>query len=288
MTELPIPASRSVGLLTVTTGPSAGCVFALPAAGEATLGRADDCTFVFAHAGLSRVHARVYGIQGHYAVEDAGSRNGTFVNDTRTNGVVPLRHGDRLLLGSDVTIAFSLVTPEEQAALVAVYEASTRDGLTGLCNRRHLDERLLAEVAFARRHDVELSVVMADVDHFKRVNDGHGHPAGDAVLRSVARTLQAALRTEDVVGRYGGEEFLILLRGIGLEGAMTVAGRVRAAVEGTPIPIRATSVLRVTASFGVASLRAGDCPDATSLVSHADRRLYAAKSAGRNRVHGTD
>jgi two-component system, cell cycle response regulator len=288
MTELPIPASRSVGLLTVTTGPSAGCVLALMPAGEATLGRADDCTFVFAHAGLSRVHARIYGIHGHYAVEDAGSRNGTFVNDVRAVGVVPLRHGDRLVLGADVTISFSLVTPEEQAALTAVYEASTRDGLTGLCNRRHLDERLFAEIAYARRHDVDLSVVMADVDHFKRVNDGYGHPAGDSVLRGVARALQAELRTEDVVGRYGGEEFLILLRGVGLEGAMTVAGRVRAAIESTPIPIRATAVLHVTASFGVASLRACEPSDAPTLVSHADRRLYAAKAAGRNRVHGTD
>ncbi len=286
MTEAPAPTSRTVGLLTVTAGPSAGRVLRLPDAGEATLGRGDDCTFAFAHAGLSRLHARIFGIQGNFALEDAGSKNGTVVNDARTVGLVPLRHGDRVLLGGEMTLSFTLVTPGEEAALTAVYDASTRDGLTGLCNRRHLDERIVAEVAFARRHDVPLSVAIADIDHFKRVNDTHGHPAGDAVLRAVARTMAGAVRVEDLVGRYGGEEFLVILRGVALESAMTAAGRLRAAIERAAIALPDGSPIHVTASFGVASLRCCESPDVASLVRRADARLYAAKNAGRNRVHG--
>src|SRR6185295_19515652 len=96
-------------------------------------------------------------------------------------------------------------------------DAAVRDGLTGILNRKALDQRLLAEIAFAVRHDAPLSVVMLDVDHFKNVNDTHGHPAGDAVLREVAARVTGALRIEDVFGRYGGEEFLIVARGITLE-----------------------------------------------------------------------
>jgi two-component system, cell cycle response regulator len=288
MTEAPAPTSRTVGLLTVTAGPSAGRVLLLPSAGEASLGRGEDCTCVFAHAGLSRLHARVYGIQGNYALEDAGSKNGTFVNDARALGLVALKHGDRVLLGGEMTLSFTLVTPDEGAALAAVYDASTRDGLTGLCNRRHLDERLAAEVAFARRHGAPLAIAMADVDHFKRVNDTYGHPAGDAVLRSVAQTLGQVVRTEDVVGRYGGEEFLVVFRATELTRAMTAAGRLRAAIEASAIAVPDGPAIRVTASFGVASLACCEAPEASDLVRRADARLYAAKHAGRNRVHGTD
>jgi two-component system, cell cycle response regulator len=287
MTEAPAPTSRTVGLLTVTAGPSAGRVLHLPAAGAATLGRGEDCTCAFSHAGLSRLHARVYGIQGNYALEDAGSKNGTFVNDVRAAGIVALRHGDRVLLGAEMTLSFTLVTPEEAAALTAVYEASTKDGLTGLANRRHTDERLAAEVAFARRHGEPLAIAMADVDHFKRVNDTYGHPAGDAVLRSVARVLASAVREEDLVGRYGGEEFLVVFRATDLTCAMAASGRLRAAIEGAPVAVAGGPAIRVTASFGLASLACCESPDVQTLLRLADRRLYAAKSAGRNRVHGT-
>ncbi len=288
MTEAPAPTSRTVGLLTVTAGPSAGRVLRLPSSGEATLGRGDDCTCVFAHAGLSRLHARVYGIHGNYALEDAGSKNGSFVNDARAVAIVPLRHGDRLLLGNEMTLSFTLATPEEATALTAVYEASTRDGLTGLANRRHLDERLAAEVAFARRHGAPLAIAIADVDHFKRVNDTYGHPAGDAVLRSVAKTLGQVVREEDVVGRYGGEEFLVVFRATELVRAMTAAGRLRAAIEATAIPVAGGPSIGITASFGVASLACCTSPEVDVLVRRADARLYAAKNAGRNRVHGND
>ena len=288
MTEAPAPTSRTVGLLTVTAGPSAGRVLLLPAAGAATLGRGEDCTCSFTHAGLSRLHARVYGIQGNYALEDAGSKNGTFVNDERVTGLAALRHGDRVLLGGEMPLSFTLVTPAEAAALTAVYEASTKDGLTGLSNRRHTDERLAAEVAFARRHGEPIAVALADVDHFKRVNDTYGHPAGDAVLRSVAQSFGRVVREEDLVGRYGGEEFLVVFRATDLARAMTATGRLRAAIEATAIALPGGQVVRVTASFGVASLTCCAAPDVETLVRRADARLYAAKNAGRNRVHGSD
>ncbi|HWL85746.1 MAG TPA: GGDEF domain-containing protein, partial [Polyangiaceae bacterium] len=170
------------------------------------------------------------------------------------------------------------------------------DGLTRVYNRKHLDERLDVEVAFAMRHGTELSVILIDVDHFKRVNDTYGHLAGDAVLRTTAQVMAHSLRHEDLLARYGGEEFVVVARGTSLDNAVLVADRLRNSIAATMVPFE-EHLLHVTVSAGVASIR--DCgPGATnanvsdlpalktSLLSTADQRLYAAKQAGRNRVVG--
>ncbi|MEI6623232.1 MAG: GGDEF domain-containing protein, partial [Actinomycetes bacterium] len=154
-----------------------------------------------------------------------------------------------------------------------------RDGLTGLTNRRWLDEVLRQEVERARRGDVELAVVMVDLDGFKEVNDSYGHAVGDQVLRAVAQALEAAVRVTDVVGRYGGEEFLVLLPNVGLEQALEFAEQMRVGVRLIPVAFRPEPV---TASFGVAQWTHGD--NVASLVDRADDALYAAKRAGRDRV----
>ncbi len=139
------------------------------------------------------------------------------------------------------------------------------------------------EVAFARRHSTSVSLVIFDLDHFKKVNDTYGHPAGDAVLVTVAERVQKALRTEDVFARYGGEEFVVILRGIDLEGAHKVGERLRAIVDASPIPADSLSI-PVTLSAGCAALTCCPEPSTVALIAIADRRLYAAKRAGRNRV----
>jgi len=195
-----------------------------------------------------------------------------------------LADGDRIVLGGSVSLRFALVTEEERTALVRVYDAAVRDGLTGVLNRKALDQRLLGEIAFAVRHDAPLSVVLLDVDHFKVVNDTHGHPAGDAVLREVAARLGRALRTEDVLGRYGGEEFLIVARNITLEKGAQLAERMRVLVDSSPIVFEGTPIA-VSASFGVASLACcAETRDVAKLLALVDARLYEAKHAGRNRV----
>lgn len=154
------------------------------------------------------------------------------------------------------------------------------DALTGLNNRRHLTERFDHELARADRYGGGLAVVMVDIDHFKSINDQHGHEAGDHVLRDVAHTLRAGVRAIDLVGRWGGEEFVVVLAGTTLEGAKIVAERLRASVEAMPSPV--DGLAGVTCSLGVATRRAEEPRD--EVLARADAALYRAKRAGRNRA----
>lgn len=165
---------------------------------------------------------------------------------------------------------------------VALQELAVRDSLTGLYNRRYLDETLEREVSRARREGNPLSLVMLDIDHFKRVNDSYGHQVGDEVLRKLATTLLADIRAEDVACRYGGEEFLILLPNMPLETAMMRAEAWRSAVEGLSIAL-GNFQITFTISLGVAAYpEHGKTPD--DLTRWADQALYRAKNDGRNQV----
>ena len=156
------------------------------------------------------------------------------------------------------------------------------DGLTGLANRRHADEHLAAELHRAERFSAPLAVVLSDLDDFKRINDRHGHPVGDTVLREFARTLRECVRDIDLAGRWGGEEFVLVLPGTDAGGAAQLAARVRAALVRRPILAPDGSRIELSASFGVAAY-----PDSTSaaeLIAAADAALYSAKRAGKDRV----
>jgi diguanylate cyclase (GGDEF)-like protein len=283
------PGARSLGVLTVVGGLETGRVFAIPRAFEATLGRAEGCSFRFDDASVSGVHAKVACITLDHVFADAGSTNGSYVNDVRVSSPVKLKDGDRIQLGSATFLRFSLVSEDEEKALRKMYDAALRDGLTGVFNRKHLDERIDVEIAYAQRNQTELSLVMFDVDHFKKVNDTYGHLAGDAVLKRVAQVLAAGLRSEDVLGRYGGEEFVIVVRGISVTSAKVLAERLRESLEKTSLRL-GSATLAVTASAGVSSLACMQVQqggsDKTSLLGIADTRLYEAKQAGRNRVVG--
>lgn len=160
-----------------------------------------------------------------------------------------------------------------------------RDPLTGLGNRAALEEHLQREIRVAQRHARPLSLLVLDVDHFKRVNDRFGHQAGDEVLRHVSSLLRQALRDTDLACRYGGEEFVVILTNTDGAGARVAAERIRAAIAEHPCGMGPTgAALEVTVSVGVTALRAED--DASSVFERADRAMYAAKAAGRNRVEG--
>lgn len=156
---------------------------------------------------------------------------------------------------------------------------STTDGLTGLFNRRHLDETLATEMERALRYNSPLSIMMFDVDHFKRFNDEHGHDQGDRMLQALAQSLQEHVRKVDMPCRYGGEEFLAILPGTDQAGAIIVAERLRHSIEQMTV-----DGLRVTISVGVATIPALDVRRPELLIEAADRALYRAKRAGRNQV----
>ena len=164
-----------------------------------------------------------------------------------------------------------------------LHEVSIRDPLTGIYNRRHFSERLTSELAYSRRHGTPISVVMMDVDHFKRVNDVHGHRAGDAVLIDVAQLVQGEVRQEDLLARYGGEEFVLVLRDTDAACAKIVAERLRARVEKHEAT-HAGRTIRVTLSLGCAAELGGGTEE--TLLRTADARMYEAKRRGRNCVVG--
>jgi diguanylate cyclase len=170
-----------------------------------------------------------------------------------------------------------------ETALEKVQQEQGKDALTGLGNRRTLDTELQAAIAGG---GTPMSLVMVDIDHFKPINDTHGHTVGDEVIRALAGLITASLRKYDVATRYGGEEFAIIMPKANLEAAKSVAERIRKKWGSRKMTLRASGQVigPMTASFGVAELRVGDTPD--TLIGRADRKLYAAKSAGRNRVMG--
>jgi diguanylate cyclase (GGDEF)-like protein len=267
---------------TIMNGISAGQVLALDGA-EHVIGRGTEADVWVDDGGVSRRHARVsLGPDGRHYIEDLGSTNGTFVGAARVNKS-EIKSGDRIQLGGTV-LRFAIIDDVEEELQRRLFESSTRDALTRVYNRKHFNERLNAEVAYSRRHRVNLAVLVIDLDDFKAVNDTFGHLAGDMVLRLVSAQMQRLIRLEDLLARYGGEEFVILARSTGKKEAMQLAERVRQAIADLPIML-GDKTLRVTTSIGVAALPdVGNHDGPSELLALADARHYAAKAAGKNRV----
>lgn len=187
---------------------------------------------------------------------------------------VRLQSGQRIL-----TLQADLV-----AARDALYQQAMHDALTGLLNRAAIAQALEQELMRAARQHTPLGVIVADLDHFKQVNDRYGHLAGDRVLMETAQRIRAVVRPYDRVGRYGGEEFLILCPGCTEQDAVQVAERIRKSIEHHPIEISSQETITVTICLGVTASGADEAQDPTLLVQYADRALYQAKDRGRNRA----
>lgn len=272
---------RDHGVLLRLDGQDTGQVLSL-GPGRCTVGRLEGSDVLLADPSVSRRHARFVTEGDGFRVEDLGSSNGTFVNGELV-AQQWLREGDVVQFGSQASFRFMQMDDRGARALRRLYESSVYDGLTGAFNRRYLDERLRAEVAFSLRHGTECSLVLIDVDHFKRINDTCGHAGGDVVLREVALSCMAMLRTEDVFARFGGEEFVVVLRGIDLGGARAVAERLRKSIKRLQVPMDGGPV-RPTVSAGCSRL--AECRESSpaELLATADARLYQAKREGRDRV----
>jgi two-component system, cell cycle response regulator len=247
-----------------------------------SVGRHPDNQVCIDDQGLSRQHLRIRRVGGSSVLEDLNSSNGTFVNGERISSRC-LQNGDTVQLGPRVCFRFTVAGEHEERVLKQLYESSVRDALTQAYNRHYFAGQLASELSFALRHGAELSLLLLDVDHFKRVNDTRGHLAGDHVLKSLATLLGAQLRREDIFARYGGEEFVVILRGVAIAGAATLGERLRAAVEQLKLSFDQQE-FGITVSIGCASLACCNRHDPASLVQRADGRLYQAKRDGRNRI----
>lgn len=210
------------------------------------------------------------------------------VHEHRTIAAVVVEAAQRDAIGGEeagtLALLATVAVPSLEAArrLRAESERAFTDPLTGLANRRAFDERLTHVLNTIDRYGGAVSLILLDIDHFKRVNDGYGHDAGDEVLRSIGRAVGASVRTIDLAARFGGEEIAILLPKTGLEGARELAERLRREIANHPVQVRNES-LRVTASFGVACYPESSS-DQRALFTNADAALYEAKAAGRNQV----
>ncbi len=267
--------------LVVLAGANVGQMYKL-ADVETVIGRAEGNQIRLTDNGVSRRHARFVAQRGQIVIEDLQSANGTLVNgqkiDQRT-----LNDGDKIRIGSTTMLKFTYQDKLDESFQQQMYDAALRDGLTGAFNKKYLIDRLETEFAYAQRHKTMLSLVMLDVDHFKRVNDTHGHLAGDEVLIRLAELVQKLCRAEDVVARYGGEEFSIICRGIPLINTAVLAERLRGGVEQAAISYGEIR-LPITISLGVAAFSETPAENATELIAAADAALYDAKHGGRNRV----
>jgi diguanylate cyclase (GGDEF)-like protein len=251
---------------------------------EVVVGRAEDAGIQVRDMGVSRVHARFMLYEGVWHVEDAGSQNGTRVGEERVVGRRRIESGDRIFIGRGSSIRVLLEDETAQAAAVQLYRAATRDPLTQTFNRQYLETRLAQELAYARRHGTTLTVLMLDLDHFKEINDTHGHLAGDQLLRLVGAALNDNVREEDVVARYGGEEFMVVARGIDHRGAIVLAERLRAALSVARLQWE-SGLIELSVSIGAATHDdAHRYATVDDLIGAADAGLYEAKISGRDRV----
>lgn len=247
------------------------------------LGRSSDCDIQIEEDSVSRFHAEIQKTPDGFIVVDCNSTNGVLVNDQRVTSLL-LKSGDRLQLGARI-YRFLANSDFEAQYHETVYSMMTRDGLTGVHNKRYLLECLQREVARCKRYQRPISVLLMDVDHFKKINDTLGHLIGDEVLKELARRLQAELREDEILARFGGEEFAVVMVEVDPERAMQIGERCRLAICSTPFQL-SSGPLDVSVSVGVAAPAIETLLTIDQLMTEADTRLYEAKRGGRNRVVG--
>lgn len=268
-------------VLVVLSGTQVGQRFVLdrPRAG---IGRDSSFPIQVDDDSVSREHAVIEQRDGRCLLRDLGSTNGTFVNGQRCEAM-ELQPGDRIGLGAETILELRLEDQLETDFEQRLFSAALYDGLTGAYNRNAFDRELAAEVSRALRHEQPLALLMLDLDHFKAVNDTHGHTAGDAVLREFVSRLEAVTRSEDYLARFGGEEFAMICTNTTSSEARALAERALAVVAGSTFSAGDTP-LPVTVSIGVAELASVGATTPRDLIVAADAALYRAKAAGRARV----
>ncbi|MCB0416313.1 MAG: GGDEF domain-containing protein [Bdellovibrionaceae bacterium] len=247
------------------------------------LGRDPSCQIPLDDPHVSRNHAEIIWRNGSdLVIRDVGSTNGIFVNGKKVQEQV-LLDGDKILIGTRLYFKFVYQDSVDQSYQQNLFRAANIDGLTQLYNKKYFVDVLSKEFSFSKRNKTPLSLLMIDVDHFKKINDTHGHIAGDLVLKHIGQYLHKSLRLENIACRYGGEEFAIILRNVDATTAMQIAERVRLNVEKQPVTYRNENIF-ITISLGVATFENGNFETIEDFIRTADECLYAAKQGGRNRT----
>jgi diguanylate cyclase (GGDEF)-like protein len=281
-----VRTGKGEACLVVIYGPELGRRIPLSSAAFA-VGRASKSDLSLDQESVSRNHARItrarrQGAEAAYVVADLGSTNGTYVNDVSVTER-ELMDGDQIKIGRSI-LKFMSGDNIEASYHEEIYRLMTVDGLTQIFNKRYFTETLEREVNRSARYERPLSLVMMDIDFFKKQNDTLGHVAGDALLKQIASAIKPKLRSQDIFARVGGEELAALLPEVAAEGARVTAEKIRQLVEETEFRFD-EHVMRCTISLGVAEL-GPEITSANALYDAADQALYTAKNAGRNQVAG--
>jgi two-component system cell cycle response regulator len=280
--------SAFIPILTFLSGPALGKEIPLINR-QLTLGRGPDCDIIIPDPSVSRKHLQICcrkvvenGKSSRLKIvaRDLGSRNGTLINYAPVRNAV-LKPGDKIILGR-IILKFEHRDVAEQSFYDEIYRMATTDSLTSLLNKAAITRALSEEINASQRYRRRISVILADIDEFKSSNDLYGHLIGDRILQSAASIFRADLRQRDKVGRFGGDEFLIVLPETGPQGAYRAAERLRKKLE-TLVKVELNLSMSVTASFGVASCSTNTAT-VEKLLEDADIALYRAKSLGRNRA----
>ncbi|HTE14187.1 MAG TPA: GGDEF domain-containing protein [Burkholderiales bacterium] len=248
---------------------------------EITLGRAPTNGIVVLDVSVSREHAKCFAAHETVEIEDLGSRNGTFINDHRVQARTALRDGDIVRLGS-ILFKFFAYDNVENVFHDKIYRMATIDAGTQIFNKNYLLETLESEFTFSRVYSRPLSVIYYDLDFFKKVNDTHGHSCGDYVLCESAQVAKACVRKDDVIGRLGGEEFVVILPNADGHTAAELAERIRKTIESHAFVFEGKNLTQ-TISIGISENKPA-FKTYKELLDDADRKLYQSKGSGRNRV----
>lgn len=275
------PPTEPTPALVVISGSHVGAMFRLDRS-TMVLGRAEDADVIIEDQGISRRHCQLVIEGDEVHLEDLGSTNGTWINYDRIDRV-KLRSGDRIRIGQRTVLKFSYQDHDEETYQRTLYEAGVRDSLTGAFNQRFFHERLGSEQAFSLRHGAPLSLLRLAVDGFKAIGTEQGAPTGDAVLSQLARTIRAAIRSEDVFARLDEEEFAVIARGLTCGQAFDFADRLRLLIESQPFEDKGDP-LQITISVGTATSEPPLPVVGDALVRQAETALAKAKQGGPNRV----
>lgn len=244
-------------------------------------GRSPDNTIWIEDNTISRKHFRITNENGLYTIIDLNSTNGTFINNKRVS-TTTLRPGDKIRISKDTIMQFDYYDEQRKVNELKRYEMGVMDPVTNTYNKTYLLQRIKEEFSFSRRQKLPLSVVMFDVDHFKVINDTYGHLAGDQVLQEISARVMAMIRKDDVFCRYGGEEFLLIMRNTDNQAAVNLAERIRRLVEESPADFDGQKI-KITVSLGVATLT-DKIRDYVALIAESDKYLFKSKGSGRNCV----
>ncbi|MFH1653814.1 MAG: GGDEF domain-containing protein [Pseudomonadota bacterium] len=266
------------------SGPLKGEKFLLSKS-EIIIGRDTSVDIKIEDSRVSRQHLKLIQADNGVELEDLGSTNGTFVNGRRIkkNDKYLLKSNDKIHISSDTLFRFAYGDEVERMFEDERNRMAYYDAVTEVYNKHFFNDRLKDEFNFAKRSNIPLSLLMMDIDFFKKVNDTYGHMAGDFVLHQVAQTASKTLRSEDILARYGGEEFVVILRNSNIENAQALAERIRIAIE-TQIFIFEKKRIKITISIGGVALDAEKIETPEKLIEAADKNLYKSKHEGRNRI----